>query len=430
MKRKEIKQLLNRQLDEITPAISDKVKRTPLKTVVDKNLQDRPVKKPRTRIAFPKWAYAVACVAVVVVIAMSCGLYYGLKPSGENGAPQTVCYIVDINPSIVITADKNGKVTHISSQNQDGDVVLSSSAFDNYVNMSVDECVNAIIEQSAKLGYIDCNSKDNKVTLTLVGDDASNAVSIDSIADKAQNFLRKLNVFGVIDTSVSDVKSYVQSKGWEYTSSSLDAYIDNIILQSKYVLGAEYCGDFGKEAEKYLGQYYQDIVEKKMLLERLGTKLGDIKDVDGNDVNYWIYKMLEGTFLAPKLSDSAKTAVKECDEIVASLNSFGIDVSSSAQYGYYVAKYAIAEEVGKFFDEVKNFIYDSEFFNMFLSIVDDEDRQKFEVLQNQLNGYYNDVVVLLDSQFKDRIEKYSPIFNNRPTISDKEYDEFLQGILK
>ena len=67
---------------------------------------------------------------------------------------------------------------------------------------------------------------------------------------------------------------------------------------------------------------------------------------------------------------------------------------------------------------------------MFLSIVDDEDRQKFEVLQNQLNGYYNDVVVLLDSQFKDRIEKYSPIFNNRPTISDKEYDEFLQGILK
>ncbi|MDE7208409.1 MAG: hypothetical protein K2O31_00835 [Clostridia bacterium] len=430
MKRKEIKQLLNSQLDKITPAMSDRVKRTPLKTIEGKNLQDRSTKKTGARFVLPKWAYAVACVAVVAVIALSCGLYYGLQPSGDNSIPQTVCYIVDINPSIVITADKNGKVTHISSQNQDGDIVLSSAVFENYLNMSVEDCVNAIIEQSAKLGYIDCNSKDNKVTLTLVGDDKSNAISIDDIADKAQNYLRELNVFGVIDTAVSDVKTYVLSKGWEYKSSSLDAYMDSIILQSKYVLGAEYGGDFGKEAEKYLGQYYQDIVEKKTLLERMGAKLGDIKDVDGNDVSYWIYKMLEGTFLAPKLSDSAKTAVKECDEIVASLNSFGIDVSSSAQYGYYVAKYAIAEEVGKFFDEVKNFIYDSEFFNMFLSIVDDEDRQKFEVLQNQLNGYYNDVVVLLDSQFKDRIEKYSPIFDNRPTISDKEYDEFLQGILK
>ncbi|MDE6605423.1 MAG: hypothetical protein K2K85_05340 [Clostridia bacterium] len=430
MKRKEIKQLLNSQLDKITPAMSDRVKRTPLKTVEGKNLQDRSTKKTGTRIALPKWAYAVACVVVVAVIALSCGLYYGLQPSGDNSIPQTVCYIVDINPSIVITADKNGKITHISSQNQDGDIVLSSAVFENYLNMSVEDCVNAIIEQSAKLGYIDCNSKDNKVTLTLVGDDKCNAISIDDIADKAQNYLRELNVFGVIDTAVSDVKTYVLSKGWEYKSSSLDAYMDNIILQSKYVLGAEYGGDFGKEAEKYLGQYYQDIVEKKTLLERMGAKLSDIKDVDGNDVSYWIYKMLEGTFLAPKLSDSAKTAVKECDEIVASLNSFGIDVSSSAQYGYYVTKYAIAEEVGKFFDEVKNFIYDSEFFNMFLSIVDDEDRQKFEVLQNQLKGYYNDVVVLLDSQFKDRIEKYSPIFDNRPTISDKEYDEFLQGILK
>ncbi|MDE6211371.1 MAG: hypothetical protein K2G42_05320 [Clostridia bacterium] len=430
MKRKEIKQLLNSQLDKIAPAMSDRVKRTPLKTVEGKNLQDRSTKKTGTRIALPKWAYAVACVVVVAVIALSCGLYYGLQPSRDNSIPQTVCYIVDINPSIVITADKNGKVTHISSQNQDGDIVLSSAVFENYLNMSVEDCVNAIIEQSAKLGYIDCNSKDNKVTLTLVGDDKSNAISINDIADKAQNYLRELNVFGVIDTAVSDVKTYVLSKGWEYKSSSLDAYMDSIILQSKYVLGAEYGGDFGKEAEKYLGQYYQDIVEKKTLLERMGAKLGDIKDVDGNDVSYWIYKMLEGTFLAPKLSDSAKTAVKECDEIVASLNSFGIDVSSSAQYGYYVAKYAIAEEVGKFFDEVKNFIYDSEFFNMFLSIVDDEDRQKFEVLQNQLKGYYNDVVVLLDSQFKDRIEKYSPIFDNRPTISDKEYDEFLQGILK
>ncbi|MDE6474473.1 MAG: hypothetical protein K2L70_05175 [Clostridia bacterium] len=428
MKRKEIKQLLNRQLDEITPAMSDKVKRTPLKVVGDETAKSKSAEKVRKGFVLPKWAYAVACVAVVIVIAMSCGLYYGLKPAGENGAPQTVCYIVDINPSIVITADKNGKVTHISSQNQDGDVVLSSSAFDNYVNMSVEECVNAIIEQSAKLGYIDCNSKDNKVTLTLVGDDASNAISIDAIADKAQNFLRELNVFGFIDTAVSDVKSYVQSNGWEYTSSRLDAYMDNIILQSKFVLGAEYGGDFGKEAEKYLGQYYQGIVEKKTLLERLGAKLEDIVDIDGNYVNYWIYKKVEGTFLAPKLSADSQAVVKECDAIVASLSAYGIDVSSSAQYGYYVAKYAIAEELGRFFEEVKNFIYDSEFFNLFLSIVDDEDRHKFEVLQEQLNGYYNDVVVQLNKQFDERIDKYLDIFERRPAISDKEYDEYLQGV--
>lgn len=426
MKRKEIKQLLNRQLDEITPTMSDKIKRTPLSVAADGSAQA----KSKTRFALPKWAYAVACVVVVAVIAMTCGLYYGLRPTGDVGVPQTVCYIVDINPSIVITADKNGNVIYISSQNQDGDVVLSSSAFENYGNMSVQECVNTVIEQSAKLGYIDCNSKNNKVTLTLVGDDKSNAISIDVIAGKAQDYLRQLNVFGVIDTAVSDVKSYVQSKGWEYTSSNLDDYLENINLQSKYILGAEYGGDFGKEAEKYVGQYFQNIVEKKTLLDRLGTSLDGILDADGNDVNYWLYKMVEGTFIAPKLSESGFQKVKECDEIVASLNSLGINVSNSAEYGYYVAKYAIAEELSKFFEEVNNYIYDSEFFNMFLSIVDDEDIQKFEVLQNQINGYYNDVVVKLDAQFNQRINDNLSVFEGRPTISDKEYDEYLQAFGK
>ncbi|MDE7191947.1 MAG: hypothetical protein K2O35_05735 [Clostridia bacterium] len=427
MKRKDIKQLLNRQLDEITPAMSDRVKRTPLKAVSEKSC-GKSEEKARLRFVLPKWAYAVACVVVVAVIALSCGLYYGLKPAGEYGAPQTVCYIVDINPSIVVTANKDGKVTHISSQNQDGDIVLSSSVFDDYMNMSVEDCVNAIIEQSAKLGYIDCNSKDNKVTLTLVGNDRDNAISINAIAVKAQNFLRELNVFGVIDTAVSDVKTYVQSKGWEYTSSSLDAYIDNIVLQSKYALGAEYGGDFGKEAEKYLGQYYQDIVNKKALLERLGTKLDSIEDVDGNFVNYWWYKKVEGTFLAPKLSAEAQSIVGECNRIVAELKDLGIDVSNSAQYGYYVAKYAIAEELGKFFDGVKDYIYDSEFFNMFLSIVDDKDKEKFEVLKDKLFSYYNDVVARLEKLFDERIDKYLAVFENRPSISDKEYDEFLKGI--
>ena len=435
MKRKDIKELLNKQLDEMTPDMSDRVRRAPLEASKQSCHTDE--KKIRNRFSLPKWAYAVACAVLVVVIAATCGIYYAFKPSdgGFNDIKtQIVCYTVDINPSISITADAEGKIVSISSQNQEGDVVLASQAFDDYKNMSVSECINTIIEQSAKLGYIDCYSKSNKVTVSAVGNQQK-VDSLSAIADSAQNFLRRLNVFAYVDTVKLNVENFVNSKGWAYNSANLDDYLEQITAQSKFVKGAQYEGDFQSVAEKYVEDYYTDIMYKKTTLDTLGKKLDEVEEQEDIATNYWIYKTVEGTLLAPSLSKKTLTLIKECDAIIDSLETQGISLKeqdrncpSYAKYAYYVAKYGVAEELAKFFDDVKEFIFDSEFFKIFLSLVNDEDLTKFQKLQQQIECYYNEVISKIKQDLKIREDKYLHIFQSRPSISDKEYDEYLNNL--
>lgn len=425
MKRREIKNLLNAQLDGKTPKLTDKITKTPLGAKSGYSERaDAGLEKSAKRSFMPKWAYGVACAVIVCIFALSFGLYFGL-PKGESSQPQSVCYVVDINPSIAVTADSNGKVIYLSSQNSEGDIVLSSDTFDDYKEMSVQECVNAIIEQSARLGYIDCQGKDNKVTLTLVGDDRANSTTVKSLAENAQNYLRELNVFAYVDTAKKDVKTFVEDKGWKFNGSRFDNYLDNIRLQSKYVCAAQYGGDFENEAKDYIDGYFAGIVEKRDLLDRLGEKFDEIDELGEITTTYWGYKLVEGTVLAPKLSPAAAKLVNECDALVAKLKELGVNLSGSVEYSLAVAKYTVVEEISKLFEDIQDYIYDSDFFKLFLGLVDEEDVKKFEILENEIESYYNDVVSKLERELNERTSEFLSKFDGRNPISQEEYDKYL-----
>ena len=51
-------------------------------------------------------------------------------------------------------------------------------------------------------------------------------------------------------------------------------------------------------------------------------------DLEQEDIatNYWIYKTVEGTLLAPSLSKKTLTLIKECDAIIDSLETQGISL--------------------------------------------------------------------------------------------------------
>ncbi len=118
---------------------------------------------------------------------------------------------------MLITADKDGKVIHLAAQNEDADVVLSGTAFDNYTEMTAEECMQTFILEAAKLGYIDCNSKDNEISITVISGEKSS--KLDKLAQQTQtnmqNFLKSIDVFGLVSTTVSGVKECVNGKGWQ-----------------------------------------------------------------------------------------------------------------------------------------------------------------------------------------------------------------------
>ena len=429
MKRKVLKDLLNEQLDSKTPKLSKKVTNTPLHSN-NTCVANEPQREKRTRRNyFPKWAYGVACAVVICILTLSFGLYFGLPKGNDTIRPQTVCYVVDINPSIAVTADSDGKVMYLSSQNGEGDIVLASDIFDDYKSMSVEECINAIIEQSARLGYIDCFGRDNKVTITLVGDDKANKITVDALATKSQEFLRQLNVFAYVDTDIKDVKTFVDGKGWEYVGSKLDDYLNDIRLQSKYVCGAQYGGDFEYEAKNYISDYYKEILTKKNLLDKLGEKLDAIDSSGEITTTYWGYKLVEGTMFAPQLSDGTARAVKECDALIEELATLGVKASSTVEYTIAVAKYTVVEEITKLFEDIRDYIYDSSFYQLFLKLVDDDDVNKFQVLKEELDGYYRDVVTKLDRELSERTSQFLSKFESRQPIDKEEYDRYLAEYL-
>ena len=220
MNKKQIQNLLNASLDKKTPKLTKKILSAPINTS-DNSLPEQKAEKSFSlkKKSIITWVSAVACVLVVVIVASVLGVYFKNVENQPVVTLQTTCYEVDINPSVLITADKDGKVTHIAAQNDDADVVLSSESFADYKQMTAEECMETFILESARLGYIDCTAKDNRIDITVISGEKSSKSSklAKQTQQNLQSYLQEIDIFGVVSATVSAVKDFVVGKGWQYT---------------------------------------------------------------------------------------------------------------------------------------------------------------------------------------------------------------------
>lgn len=70
--------------------------------------------------------------------------------------------IVDINPSIQLTLDKNDKVVEVTPLNSDGDILISELKLK---KLSLEEAAKIIIKEAVEMGYIYEYGVDNYVTV-------------------------------------------------------------------------------------------------------------------------------------------------------------------------------------------------------------------------------------------------------------------------
>lgn len=428
MKKTQIQNLLNDSLQKKTPKLTKKILSVPINTS-DNALPVSQKSYSQKRKSLISWIYAAACVVLVVVVASIFGVYFGnINSQKPVVTMQTTCYQVDINPSVMITADKDGKVLHIAAQNSDADIVLSSSAFGNYQEMTVEECIETFIEESAKLGFIDCTSGDNNVNINVInGENSEKRTKLaDQIENKIQDYLRSSNILAYVSATTTAVKDFVEGKGWNYSQDNIDAYLSSIKEESKYTCGSSVAENILQEVEKHIQEFIVRLEDITDLLNRLDALNDEIEKASGKD--YWECKLIMDSLLfGGSIDDNTRALITEADGIIEKLAEYEVSVESSVSLDWHILKYDIVDEIKNIVEELKEDIYDSYLVTFLLSQIQSIDTDLYQEIKEDFMVYYNEVILVLRDLYNERINKFISIFEDRPTISQKEYDEYLSS---
>lgn len=435
MKKKDIQNLLNMSLDKKTPKLTKKILSTPINTQ-DNSL---PETDKKTSLSFGKnvaaaknrktiftWVSVAASILVVVIVASVCGVYFTNLSNQPVVTLETTCYEVDINPSVLITADKDGNVIHIAAQNEDADIVLSGKAFDNYTDMNAEECMQTFILESAKLGFIDCTSKDNKIKVSVISGEKSSKVNrlAKQTASNLQNYLKEIDIFGIVSATTYAVEEFVNGKGWQYVGDKIDSYLEDIENEFIYYRAGSIGGGALNDILSEVDAFVERLENINALLDRLDELNTEIENESGK--NYWDCKLIEDSIIwGGSLSDNTKHLIAQADEVRKQLLEYDITVSSILALDAYLIKYNIIEDIRNLLAEIKDGIAESVIINVILDYVNLIDSELYTKIKDELITLYNEVVAVLESLREERIENFGSIFDSRPEISDNEYDEWF-----
>lgn len=435
MKKKDIQNLLNMSLDKKTPKLTKKILSTPINTQ-DNSL---PETDKKTSLSFGKnvaaaknrktiftWVSVAASVLVIVIVASVCGVYFTNLSNQPVVTLETTCYEVDINPSVLITADKDGKVIHIAAQNEDADIVLSGKAFDNYTDMNAEECMQTFILESAKLGFIDCTSKDNKIKVSVISGEKSSKVNrlAKQTASNLQNYLKEIDIFGIVSATTYAVEEFVNGKGWQYVGDKIDSYLEDIEKEFIYYRAGSIGGGALNDILSEVDAFVERLENVNALLDRLDELNTEIENESGK--NYWDCKLIEDSIIwGGSLSDNTKQLITQADEVRKQLLEYDITVSSILALDAYLIKYNIIEDIRNLLAEIKDGIAESVIINVILDYVNLIDSELYTKIKDELITLYNEVVAVLESLREERIENFGSKFDSRPEISDNEYDEWF-----
>lgn len=423
MKKNEIKNLLNTSLDEKTPKLTKKILASPINT--GDNALPAETKKTssiKNRKSIFTWVSVAASVLVVVIVASVCGVYFTSNANQPVVTLETTCYEVDINPSVLITADKDGKVIHIASQNEDADIVLASEAFADYTDMTAEECMQTFIYESARLGYIDCTSRDNKIEITVVSGEKSSKLNhlAKQTAAKMQEYLISIDVFGIVSATTSAVKDFVADKGWQYSDGKLDSYIDNIESEYIYYRADNLGGNAFESINSEINAFIERLQNINTLLDGLDEVNEKIEEACGK--SYWDCKYS----LFAEFTDEVEILMAQADGISAQLESYGIKIVGVLSLDAYLIKYDIIEDLQNLYEQIKDGIAESAIVNTILDYIVLIDNSLYTKIKEQLTDFYEQVVSVIEEIRSERERIYSAIFDSRPAITQEEYDEYLK----
>ena len=293
MDEKELKRLLEKELDALTPSMSEKVRKAPVLKTEEKReksahkIDVRPVKRNIR-------PYIYGAVAAVLVIAIALAVIIpGVFGGGEDVTPTySAGYLrMDINPSVEIVYDSNNKVTVVKSANSDADVLLSDELRAQLKGMPVDQAAATIADEAGKLGYIEPEEQDALKITVVAGTDKQS----EEVASKATAAIENTFMERGIFVAVLAVKENADWLAEQYgtVSGDLKQAVNGVAEKAdNYFQQLAEKNQNGLEAlrqyyEKEVFEYLKDLLEAECAkISRTRVILHEIKSINDDISEY------------------------------------------------------------------------------------------------------------------------------------------------
>lgn len=120
---------------------------------------------------------------------------------------------VSLNPEVEFVVDANGKVVTVNALNEEGNLIISASEFENVEGKTAEEAVELFIQVSAETGFLikgKVNDGENEIDISISGTPADAEKLYNDVKAKATAYLEELDIQGKINQAKALTEEYLQ----------------------------------------------------------------------------------------------------------------------------------------------------------------------------------------------------------------------------
>lgn len=317
----------------------------------------------------------VRLVAILTAIILALGVFFGAAMGWFGGGKLDKGYFIfDINPSVEVDYDENGKVTSAEGLNEDGKVLLCGVEL---VGKTYEEAAKALFDGCVKLGYFSAARQDNAVLVSATKEKggADEEMTMRMKALLADTFTEK-KMCGVVITGVDDptLKDEAQSHGVDAQKYAL--------IYAYLQMGGELC-----EAE-----YSQ--ISIRELYKKIAEKEEDLEEAECEELENGIY----GT-VADKIQEIIEKLEEQIEETQPlSAPAFGGEHGEPQGNDYDMCLNAL-EEYADELEDARNEGEFKSFLSRLLSTLD-------EMIRQEKNNVLRDLFKDAHTQINEVLENY------------------------
>jgi len=180
-----------------------------------------------------KFALSSLCVIMVAILSV-----FSVFTINANKASALTTYIIEINPSICVTTDKEDKVVKAYSLNDDGDILLSDYSFENLNGKNFDECMKMIIIYLIDHNYINFSMEKTRKKINFQVTNNKESKAMEKCRHAREFFYDELKKKGFTDYEIEEkflsVQDFRDKMGFNKNCKDLDKMRDDIISHNKY----------------------------------------------------------------------------------------------------------------------------------------------------------------------------------------------------
>lgn len=453
MDEKELKKLLDKELDGIAPSMSSKVRKAPIVTSEEK--REKSTHKVDITVSAKRNFKPVVFGAIAAVLVIAIALAVVLPPMFEGNDVTAPVYEagylrMDINPSVEFVFDKENKVTAVKSANGDADLLLSDELRAYVKGLSVDQAAAAVAEEAGRLGYISPDEQ-NAIRIVVV---ASTSAQSEEVTEKTSlavenNFMRR-GVYCAVVAVQEDVDYILDRYG--AAADDLSGALENVVAKSDFYFGQLAAANQNslEELKKYYEQevfaYLKGLLEAECIkIGRTRELLKQAQQINNDITEYNDTVFLFGDYWATVADDEWKkdpVLADMCNEMTRVLakieelrgdkieNTIALDGLVDT-YEWFINEDLLQEIANSTLDELKgsldNIIAELEKYNVEItSAVREAIALVPDDVQEFLDGTENIVKGMRDELSEIYLEYYN---EEREALSREDYDGFYSAII-